>query len=69
MARNRAGIGLCYRPARLHRQAESIPGLLNSLKIPSRISVSRLSRDNVFFYKDTSTPGGQDRCVGSYGKS
>ncbi len=27
-ARNRVGIGLPYRPARLHRRAESIPGLL-----------------------------------------
>ncbi len=32
---NRVGIGLSYRPARLHRVAESIPGLLKSLKIPS----------------------------------
>jgi hypothetical protein len=29
-ARNRAGIGLSYRPARLHRLAESIPGPLNN---------------------------------------
>jgi hypothetical protein len=29
------GIGLSYRPARLHRLAESIPGLLKSLKIPT----------------------------------
>ncbi len=40
-ARNRVGIGLSYRPARLHRLAESIslesiPGLLKSLKIPSQ---------------------------------
>jgi hypothetical protein len=34
-ARNRVGKGLPYRPARLHRLAESIPGLLKSLKIPS----------------------------------
>jgi hypothetical protein len=27
-ARNRVGTGLSYRPARLHRLAESIPGLL-----------------------------------------
>jgi hypothetical protein len=27
--RNREGIGLWYRPAKLHRLAESIPGLLN----------------------------------------
>jgi hypothetical protein len=38
-SRNRAGIRLPYRPARLHRLAktislESIPGLLKSLKIP-----------------------------------
>jgi hypothetical protein len=35
-ARNRVGIGLLYRPARLHRLAELIPGnpgLLKSLKI------------------------------------
>jgi hypothetical protein len=29
-ARNRVGIGLSYRPARLHRLAESIPLLLKS---------------------------------------
>jgi hypothetical protein len=37
-ARNRVGIGLSYRTARLHRLAEtleSIPWLLKSLKIPS----------------------------------
>ncbi len=34
-ARNRVEMGLPYRPARLHRLAESIPGLLRSLKIPS----------------------------------
>jgi hypothetical protein len=36
-AKNRVGIGLSYRPARLHtvvpRRAESIPGILKSLKI------------------------------------
>jgi hypothetical protein len=34
-ARNRVGIGLSYRPARLHRLAalESIPGILKNLKI------------------------------------
>jgi hypothetical protein len=32
-ARNRVGIGLSYWPARLHRLAELIPGLLKSLKI------------------------------------
>ncbi len=31
-ARNRVGIGLSYRSARLHRLAESIPGLLKGLK-------------------------------------
>ncbi len=31
-ARNRVGTGLSYRPARLRRLAESIPGLLKSLK-------------------------------------
>jgi hypothetical protein len=34
-ARNRVGIGLSYRPARLQRLAESIPGLHKSLKIPA----------------------------------
>jgi hypothetical protein len=39
-ARNRVGIGLSYRPARLHRLAKSVPsnrflGLLKSLKIPA----------------------------------
>jgi hypothetical protein len=33
-ARNREGIGLSYRLARLHRLAESIHGLIKSLKIP-----------------------------------
>ncbi len=33
-AMNQVGIGLSYRPARPHRLAESIPGLLKSLKIP-----------------------------------
>jgi hypothetical protein len=28
--RNRVGIGLSFRPARLHRQVESIPGILKS---------------------------------------
>jgi hypothetical protein len=34
-ARNRAGIGLSYRPARLHRMAVSIPSnrCLGSLKV------------------------------------
>jgi hypothetical protein len=35
-ARNRVGIGLSYWRARFHRLAESIPGLIKSLKIPSR---------------------------------
>jgi hypothetical protein len=34
-ARSRVGIGLSYRPHRLHRLAESISGLLKSFKIPS----------------------------------
>jgi hypothetical protein len=37
-ARNRIGIGLSYRPDRLHEQAKSIPGLLKSLKISSKAS-------------------------------
>jgi hypothetical protein len=31
-ARNRVGIGLSYRPARLQRLAELIPGLLKTLQ-------------------------------------
>jgi hypothetical protein len=31
-ASKRLGMGLSYRPARLHRLAESIPGLLRSLQ-------------------------------------
>ncbi len=37
-ARNRVGIGLLYRPARLYGLAESIPGLLKSLSIPSLLA-------------------------------
>jgi hypothetical protein len=33
--RNRVGIWLAYRPAKLHRLVESISGLLKSLKISS----------------------------------
>jgi hypothetical protein len=36
-ARNLVKIGLSYRPARLHRLAGPIPGLLKSLKIPPGI--------------------------------
>ncbi len=44
-AGNQVGIRLSYRPARLHRLAESIPGLLKSLKIPSQDLVkSKLRR-------------------------
>jgi hypothetical protein len=32
-ARNRVGIGLSYRPARLHRLVESIPGILKRLQV------------------------------------
>jgi hypothetical protein len=39
--RNRVGIRLSYRPARLYRQGESIPKLLKSLKIPSLIAERR----------------------------
>jgi hypothetical protein len=35
--RNRVRVGLSYRPARFYRLAESIPGLLKSLKIPSLV--------------------------------
>jgi hypothetical protein len=41
-ARNRVGIGFSYWPARLHRLAESIPGLLKSLKIPAQEKYSLL---------------------------
>jgi hypothetical protein len=34
-AKNQVVIGLSYWPARIHRLEESIPGLLESLKIPS----------------------------------
>jgi hypothetical protein len=39
-ARNRLGIGLSYRPARLHRLEESIPwnGFLGSLKFKNTVS-------------------------------
>jgi hypothetical protein len=35
-AMNQVGKELLYRPSRLHRLAESIPGIRKSLKIPSR---------------------------------
>ncbi len=35
--KNRVGIGLSYRPARLHSVAESIPGLDKSLNIPTQV--------------------------------
>jgi hypothetical protein len=37
-ARNLVGIGLSFRPARIHRLAELIPGLLKSLKIRAMIN-------------------------------
>ncbi len=40
-ARNRVGIGLSYRPAWPHRLAESIPGILKSIKIPFLVSGKR----------------------------
>ncbi len=40
-ASNRVGKRLSYRPANLHRLAESIPGLLKSLKIPVQESIRR----------------------------
>jgi hypothetical protein len=57
--RHRVGIGLSYRPARLHRLAESIPGLHNRLKIralytanesphPSRILLTSPKRRHIF---------------------
>ncbi len=38
--RNQVGIGLSYRLARLHRLAESIPGLLQCIKISSLYTYS-----------------------------
>jgi hypothetical protein len=37
-ARNRVGVRLPHRPARLHRLAESIPGVNKSLQISSLVS-------------------------------
>jgi hypothetical protein len=58
-ARNRVGIGLSHWPARLHRLAESIPGLLKSLKISalitcgsSVISLLQLSQINFLLVKE-----------------
>jgi hypothetical protein len=49
--RNRVGIGLWHRPARLHRLAvdslESIPGLLKSLKIRALKTKTKLSNSLV----------------------
>jgi hypothetical protein len=44
-ARNRVGIGLSYRPARIHRLAGLgiVSGLLKSLKIPSQENTFSLS--------------------------
>jgi hypothetical protein len=36
-ATNRVGIELSYRPGRMHRLAESIPGLLEGLEMPSQV--------------------------------
>jgi hypothetical protein len=41
-ARNRVGRGLSYRSARLHRLAESIPGLLKFKKIPSLQNILKI---------------------------
>jgi hypothetical protein len=46
-ARNRVGTGLSYRPARLHRLAESIPGLRKSLKNSGCGSIRRFTVDGV----------------------
>jgi hypothetical protein len=40
-ARNRVGIRMSYRPAGLYRLAESIPGLLKSLKISPQMFIKR----------------------------
>ncbi len=47
-ARNRVGIGLSCRPAWLwlHRLAESIPGLLESLKTPSLETMYRITKNH-----------------------
>jgi hypothetical protein len=59
-ARNRVGLGLPYRPARLNRPAESIPrnrflGSLKALKIPSQ-RLSTRSTGNGFFYMPENAP-------------
>jgi hypothetical protein len=40
-ARTQVGIGYSYRPARLHRLAELIPGLLKRLKTRALLSIRR----------------------------
>ncbi len=47
VARNRVGIGLSYLPASLHRLAESIPGILKSLKIPQEQRQKKLGADKL----------------------
>jgi hypothetical protein len=41
-ARNPEGTELSNRPARLHRLAESIPGLLKGFKIPSQVLLTNV---------------------------
>jgi len=48
-AKNGVGIWLSYRPARLHRLAESIPELLLSLKIPSPLRLCLNTYSNSSF--------------------
>ncbi len=52
-ARNRVGIGLSYRLARIHRLAESIPGLLKRLQIRALGSLKILK--NCFRYVEKGT--------------
>ncbi len=47
-ARNRVGIRLSHRPARLHRLAESIPGVLKKFKN----TVSGLCSNTIQFKQD-----------------
>jgi hypothetical protein len=47
-ARNRVGIGLSHRPARLHRLAESIPGIHKRLKIPAQDSQINATGEWIF---------------------
>jgi hypothetical protein len=47
--RKRVGIGMSYRPARPYRLAETIPGILKSFKMPSRLHVYWHAISPVYF--------------------